>query len=227
MFGPGLAPSQPRRPSTSRLVVVRVFFVTVAVMSIGFLSWTATLCAALVTGKRSDWLAFCATAASSATGIGLLTTDPTDHIATWRGAVGMAVLISSGFFAAGWYLYADVRHYRLRRQAPAYGLGQTVPTYGSPHAPYRPAPGYGQGTVPSAGMPADAPRTPLNELPTQHAPTQYSPTRPVPPAPPVAPGTPPRATPAPARIDQVRAELDELSDYLRRHGSDQPTEDGR
>ncbi|GAA3070345.1 hypothetical protein [Streptomyces glomeratus] len=43
------------------------------------------------------------------------------------------------------------------------------------------------------------------------------------PPPPYTPAPPPRQPqrPAPARIDQVRAELDELSDYLRRH------EDGR
>ncbi|MBD9736186.1 hypothetical protein IGX29_31225, partial [Streptomyces sp. H28] len=35
------------------------------------------------------------------------------------------------------------------------------------------------------------------------------------PATPVPPTT--GASPAPQRIDQVRAELDELSDYLRRH----------
>jgi hypothetical protein len=38
---------------------------------------------------------------------------------------------------------------------------------------------------------------------------------PVPPA-----HTPPPQRPAPARIDQVRAELDELSDYLRRQDGD-------
>jgi hypothetical protein len=36
------------------------------------------------------------------------------------------------------------------------------------------------------------------------------------PAPVPAP-PPPSRRPAPARIDQVRAELDELSDYLRKH----------
>ncbi|CAM5330372.1 hypothetical protein SVIOM342S_02197 [Streptomyces violaceorubidus] len=41
------------------------------------------------------------------------------------------------------------------------------------------------------------------------------PVAPYAPAAPVAP--PPQHRPAPARIDQVRAELDELSDYLRHH----------
>jgi len=36
------------------------------------------------------------------------------------------------------------------------------------------------------------------------------------PSTPAPPPTPPQR-PAPARIDQVRAELDELSDYLRKH----------
>lgn len=44
---------------------------------------------------------------------------------------------------------------------------------------------------------------------------------PQPPAPQAAPVPPPPQRPAPVRIDQVRAELDELSDYLRKH------EDGR
>ncbi|CAM5562325.1 Integral membrane protein OS=Streptomyces tendae OX=1932 GN=F3L20_28775 PE=4 SV=1 [Streptomyces tendae] len=62
-----------------------------------------------------------------------------------------------------------------------------------------------------------------------HAPVAgpyYGPAHPVPPHPvapyapaaPVAPvAPPPQHPPAPARIDQVRAELDELSDYLRHH----------
>jgi hypothetical protein len=41
--------------------------------------------------------------------------------------------------------------------------------------------------------------------------------------------TPPPRRPEPARLDQVRAELDELSDYLRRHdgGSTGGSEGGR
>ncbi|MBK3648045.1 hypothetical protein JHN46_46610 [Streptomyces sp. MBT33] len=48
------------------------------------------------------------------------------------------------------------------------------------------------------------------------------------PQPPATAPAPPQR-PAPARIDQVRAELDELSDYLRKHpgGSDGNHEGGR
>ena len=63
-------------------------------------------------------------------------------------------------------------------------------------------------------------------------PTPPSTLLPQPPAPPVtAPGVvpPPPQRPAPARIDQVRAELDELSDYLRKHegNTEGSTEGGR
>ncbi|MEY7979052.1 hypothetical protein AB8O53_22385, partial [Streptomyces pilosus] len=52
---------------------------------------------------------------------------------------------------------------------------------------------------------------------------QPQPPHPPPPAPPRA--QPPQR-PAPARIDQVRAELDELSDYLRRQDGQQGTGEG-
>ncbi|WP_424570330.1 hypothetical protein [Streptomyces sp. CH-036] len=42
-----------------------------------------------------------------------------------------------------------------------------------------------------------------------------------------APTTPPTPTPAPQRLDQVRAELDELSDYLRKENKDSRDGEGR
>ncbi|MBK6033595.1 hypothetical protein JHN57_34750, partial [Streptomyces sp. MBT59] len=42
-----------------------------------------------------------------------------------------------------------------------------------------------------------------------------------------APTTPPTPTPAPRRLDQVRAELDELSDYLRKENNDSRDGEGR
>ncbi|MBK3548101.1 hypothetical protein JHN56_34595, partial [Streptomyces sp. MBT60] len=42
-----------------------------------------------------------------------------------------------------------------------------------------------------------------------------------------APTTPPTPTPAPQRLDQVRAELDELSDYLRKENNDSRDGEGR
>lgn len=84
-----------------------------------------------------------------------------------------------------------------------------------------------------------APR-PFVGHPPPHAPfagPHYGPQHPVgpyaPPAPlqhpvPGHPVAPPQHHPAPARIDQVRAELDELSDYLRNHdGRDGGRQGGR
>ncbi|MFE0418765.1 hypothetical protein [Streptomyces tendae] len=80
-----------------------------------------------------------------------------------------------------------------------------------------------------------APR-PLVGTPPPHAHfagPHYGPGHPVGPYPPPAPvqhpvAPPPQHHPAPARIDQVRAELDELSDYLRHHdGRDGGHQGGR
>ncbi|GAA3499181.1 hypothetical protein GCM10019016_062850 [Streptomyces prasinosporus] len=82
------------------------------------------------------------------------------------------------------------------------------------HAPGRPPPPYGY-PQPGLAVPAHGPvaaaahRTPRTPAP-------------VPPAPVSPPhGAQPPQRPAPARIDQVRAELDELSDYLRRQDGQQ------
>ncbi|MGW7567273.1 hypothetical protein ACWGJV_13455 [Streptomyces tendae] len=72
-----------------------------------------------------------------------------------------------------------------------------------------------------------------NPPPHAHFPgPHYGPGQPVGPYPPPAPVqhpvAPPQQQPAPARIDQVRAELDELSDYLRNHdGRDGGHQGGR
>jgi hypothetical protein len=70
-----------------------------------------------------------------------------------------------------------------------------MPGYAYP----QPVPPFAATTAPSTQQPPYAP------APMTHAPV---------PRPPV-PAPPQR--PAPVRIDQVRAELDELSDYLRKH----------
>ena len=72
---------------------------------------------------------------------------------------------------------------------------------------------YGYPQAPTAAQPPG----PQPPTPQPYAGTPV----PQPPAPQSAPAPPPPQRPAPVRIDQVRAELDELSDYLRKH------EDGR
>lgn len=72
--------------------------------------------------------------------------------------------------------------------------------------------GYPQTVTPFSAtpVPQPQPQPPLHQ--TQMPQPPYTPPQSQTPVPP-----PPPQRPAPARIDQVRAELDELSDYLRKH----------
>ncbi|MFF4960423.1 hypothetical protein [Streptomyces sp. NPDC001222] len=108
-----------------------------------------------------------------------------------RGDLALAVVLILGAFSGAYFLVFDIRHHRA---LPPTG---TAPPQAAPYAP--PRTGYGY------PAPAPYPAAP----PARTPPPPYPPTPPQP------------QRPAPARIDQVRAELDELSDYLRRH------EDGR
>ena len=106
-----------------------------------------------------------------------------------RTDVAMSLVLLLGLFSSVYFLVMDIRVHQQRRFA-----GYPPPQGPTVHTGY----GYPQPTPP------------------------YTSTLlPQPPAPPVsAPGVvppPPPQRPAPARIDQVRAELDELSDYLRKH----------
>ncbi|GGQ24620.1 hypothetical protein GCM10010279_35700 [Streptomyces mutabilis] len=192
------------------LVVLRVVFVALPLLSIGFLAWVSTLWAAIVTRRAREWWVFAATVAALVTSFSFLAQDNTDDLSTPAGTTGMIILLLNACVCAGWFLYADVRHYQR-------------PYYPTSMAPYPPAAGY------AYPQPAQPPR-PYGPVPPQ-APAPQPQTAPMPQTPqspqmpqtpqaplPQTPVPPPPQHPAPARIDQVRAELDELSDYLRRHG---------
>ncbi|MFD8306167.1 hypothetical protein ACFV29_28065 [Streptomyces sp. NPDC059690] len=210
MQGPGYAPPPPKRPSTGALVVLRVIFVAVAILSIGFLAWVATLRAAIVTRRAVDWWVFAASVVVLGTSFAFLSTDHTDDFSTTNGNIGMSILLLNAVACAGYFLYADIRHFSRLGRSYA-GQPPMTPGYGYPQSssPFTAA------TVPSTAQPPYAPP------PMPHTPV------PQPPA--TAPAPAPPQRPAPARIDQVRAELDELSDYLRKHpgGSDDNHEGGR
>lgn len=196
MQGPGYVPQ--RRPSTGTLVALRVTFVGIALLSIGFLAWTVLLRLAVVTQKARDWGVFALATALDIAAIAFLATDPGDTITTWRGELGMVLLLGTLCAVIAYYLTFDIRHYQ-QSAFVAYPPAQPAqPTYGYPPQ---------NGPSPYASAPR---QTPMPAPPLAPAP------QPLAPQPPVAgPQVPQR--PAPARIDQVRAELDELSDYLRKH----------
>ena len=184
MHGHGYAPPPPKRPSTGVLVVLRVIFAAVPLLSIGFLAWVATLRVALVTRKAADWWIFVGSLAAMGISFGYLSTDHTDDFSSPNGNVGMIILLLNAAACTGYFLFADIRH------------------YSRPH-PF----GYPQAASPYATPVPQQPVAPVRQVPVM---------------------PPPPQRPAPARIDQVRAELDELSDYLRkRDGQHEDGRDGR
>ncbi|MEV6115764.1 hypothetical protein AB0L59_25465 [Streptomyces sp. NPDC052109] len=198
MQGPGYAPPPPQPPSTGVLVVLRVIFVAVALLSIGFLAWVAPLRAAIVTRRRAEWGFFAGTLVVLGISFALLSTDHTDDFSTPNGNAGMIILLLNAVACVGYFLYADIRHFHRLRQAYVARM-PLAPGYGYP----QPAPPFAATTGPSMPQPPYAPAP----MPHPSAPHPSAPQPPVP--------APPQR-PAPARINQVRAELDELSDYLRK-----------
>ncbi|MFE0389108.1 hypothetical protein ACFW1F_34330 [Streptomyces bungoensis] len=201
MQGHGYAQPVKQPPHPAWLVFLRVLFVAAAICSLGFLTWVLLLRLAVVTRRSLDWGLFAAVLAADLLSIVLLGEEPGDDVHTAGGYLGITLLL--GTLAAGvvYYLVAEIRHFQALRQAYAgapgapgtsgYGYPQTPAPFAATTGGHTPVPG----PAPVAGPPI--PHTPL-------------------PQPPSATPPPPQR-PAPARIDQVRAELDELSDYLRKH----------
>ncbi|MFE9726564.1 hypothetical protein ACFYQ5_23960 [Streptomyces sp. NPDC005794] len=207
MHGYGYPPEQPptRRPSSATLVTLRVVFVALALLSCGVLAWVAMLRLAIVTRKQRDWWLFGLVLALNVGLVFYIESLPEDEVVMTD---GQAVILLSWILAVfvgtvTYYLYTEIRHYGAYggpRSAPHAGP-RTVPYagpysgYAAQHVAATPAPSYGSTPPPRQG-PAATP----------------------PPAAPLAPPSDAPRAPAPQRLDQVRAELDELSDYLRKEG---------
>ncbi|MEU6068455.1 MULTISPECIES: hypothetical protein [Streptomyces] len=197
MQGHGYAQPVKRPPDTAVLVFLRVLFVVIGFTCIGFAAWAMLLRLAIVTRKSLDWGLFVAVLAADVLSIVLLGSESGDEIHTAGGYLGIYLLLGTLVAATAYYLAADIRHFQRLRDA--YRAQQPMgPAYAYPH----PASPYTAATVPST------PQSPHTPPPMPHTP--HTP-------PPQPPTTAPPQRPAPARIDQVRAELDELSDYLRKH----------
>lgn len=195
MHGPGYAPPPPRSPSSGTQITLRVVFVALAVLSCGFFAWPSMLRLALVTRKTLDWVLLVLAMAHISVVTTLIALDPGKDEFTSTGNTGMWLMISGMVLIVAYYLYADIRHFSASNTMP---YAQTTGGYAQPQTGY--------------GYPGPQPFPPA--APVQHQPPPAQPQPPVPPQP-QQPAQPQR--PAPARIDQVRAELDELSDYLRKH----------
>ncbi|MFD4955017.1 hypothetical protein [Streptomyces sp. NPDC058451] len=216
MHGPGYAPPQPPRPSTALVVGLRVLFVALSLLSVGFLAWGTMLRVACMTRARRDWVLFVLSLVVLFTAcvfIGVGGTGKEGDPQTWHSDVGAALFLLSAFGSVGYFLYRDLRHHEapLTGQV-AHGPAAATVAYGYPPSP---APqSYGPPPAPYGLQPAPySPPRPGPYAPPQPASYSSAPNPAPVPARDAVPGQPQR--PAPARIDQVRAELDELSDFLR------------
>ncbi|MFJ9040485.1 hypothetical protein ACIRF8_28380 [Streptomyces sp. NPDC102406] len=207
MHGHGFAPP-PRLPSSGAQAGMRVLFVAIAVLTVGFLGFAPMLRLALTTRRKVDMRVFIAVAAVQLVCWAGVFSDPGgEEFTTWYGNTGMGLMLVNMVVSVTYYLVADIRHAHRDRPlaGPAmYGMPRAQQPYGYPQPQPQPQ------TQPYGQPRPQAPTPPMHAMPTQAA----APT-PVPAPPPTAPRpqTPPQP---PHRIDQVRAELDELSDYLRK-----------
>ncbi|TXL86823.1 hypothetical protein [Streptomyces sp. IB2014 016-6] len=191
MHGPGIAQPPPNGTSSpGMLAFIRVIFVGLPLISCGFLAWAATLRVAIVTRSTLNWWLFVGNVALNVLWVVFLAQDDTDDFSSPAGNTGMIGMLSTGAAAIAYYLYADFKHYGPQRHVYA---GYYPPQGFQPPANT----GYGYG----------GPTRPMTGPPVQNQPQPQ-------PQPQNQPPQPNHA--APPRIDQVRAELDELSDLLRR-----------
>ncbi|MET9759741.1 hypothetical protein ABZ016_11880 [Streptomyces sp. NPDC006372] len=193
MYGQGAAP--PSR-SAATVISLRVLFAAAGVLTCGFLACVPLFRVAFLRGRALDWAAAWVSLPASIACFAVIGVLPESD---YRTDIALALILLLGVGAAVWFLIVDIGHHGARpRQfagyapphAPTVPTQQSQPPYGYPHpaSPYTPA------------------STPIPQAPPQ-PPSHQTPQHPIPPSP---------QRPAPARIDQVRAELDELSDYLRR-----------
>jgi hypothetical protein len=189
MYGHDGAP--PTR-SAGTVITLRVLFAAAGLLSCGLLACVPLFRVAIQRGRWFDWTAAWVSLPVS---IGALMVVGTVPESDSRGDVALTVALILGAGSVAYYLASDIRFHNAGRRPVGYAPlhPRTAPgPYGHPQPapPAAPYPGF---HVPQPPVPQpNTPNTPMPQPPPQRA--------------------------TPARIDQVRAELDELSDYLRRHG---------
>ncbi len=200
MYGPGQA-MPPQRTSPGVVITLRVFFTVLPIISLSLLGWVSMLRLAWVRKRSLDWTMLAVEAGLSVVAFTFFGFSHDDN--DTQANVGGTLLMICMFGTALYFLIEDIRR-------PQAGHHQAWPAA----AGYQPNPyttgisgGPGPTHYPQQGYPAAQ----QYARPTPPPVTAATP----PPAVPPIPNTAPTPQPGP-RINQVRAELDELSDYLRK-----------
>ncbi|MER5761391.1 hypothetical protein [Streptomyces sp. NPDC002082] len=207
MHGPGTPPPHGHQPSTGGVVALRVLFALLPILSCGFLAWGTMLRLALVTRKPRDWWLLAASGVAEVVFLALIGEDPTPDASGWQGNTGAFGTLLNGLAVCIYYLVAEIRHFEALKAGPA-----AAGWYPPPASPYVPPQ---QQTGPAYGYPPVAQTGPQQHQQPHQQPHQHQHPQPQQPVPQQAPEPAPAPTPPP-RIGQVRAELDELSELLRR-----------
>ncbi|MCZ4122911.1 hypothetical protein [Streptomyces sp. H39-S7] len=216
MNGPGIVPPQPNDGARTGL---RVVFVLLAVMSCGMLAWTPLLRIAILRRRNAvDWVLCGASFLLTVVLVILLgeggDSGDSGNDNSPRDNAVVSILVIQAIVVAVYYLVTDIRHFQeMDAQAASRAYGQQ----GRQQFPYGAARTQHQQQTQLPSARADY--NPYRDTPTP------GPAQPPTPIPTPVPAPDPTATPVPTagpagppapRIDQVRAELDELSDYLRK-----------
>ncbi|WP_053853262.1 hypothetical protein [Streptomyces sp. NRRL B-24085] len=204
MYGHGAVP--PAR-SSGTVITLRVLLAAAGFLTCGLLACAPLFRIAFLRGRTVDWVLAWASLPLSIACFAVVGALPESDPRT---DVAMGLVMLLGLFSSVYFLVMDIRVHQQRRFTGYPPQGPTVHTgYGYPQQTPSPTPPYASTVLPQ---------------PQLHPQPQPQPSAPPVPAPGAVP--PPPQRPAPARIEQVRAELDELSDYLRKHDGG-TTESGR
>ncbi|MFD5032417.1 hypothetical protein ACFWM0_18660 [Streptomyces sp. NPDC058405] len=210
--GPGFTPTPRRRPHPAVLVTLRVLLVAITMLSVGFLGWVAMLRIAIMRSRALDWVLFCVTVILAFGALifigGSETEEPRDID---MALIGLLFLMSIAITTH--YLVADIKHFAVH--------GRTPP---GPYAPQQQQYGYGYPPFSATAQtrpqpqPQPVPPEPVRPRPVLPPPVRPPSVQPPPVQPPPVqpPSVQSQPSHTPPRIDQVRAELDELSDILRK-----------
>jgi hypothetical protein len=199
-FGTALPPPRPRGEGAA--ITLRVLCGVVGLASFTLLNWALLLRLALVRRRAVDWVVFAVVGfALPITFFSLAASTDSEDIVGPVDATGVIGIIVLWISVPIYFLGMDSHYRRLAQQAAALPAFYAAP---SPY-PYPP---------PQAPPPYDA-------KPYDYNPYSSAPTPPITPSPiPSSPTPPPQPPPPPQRLNQVRAELDELSDLLREQEGD-------